>query len=847
MVHRVTRLRRQLRLLLTVTLAAMLVACAASRSFMRGEQAAHKGDWDQAVEYYRQAVQDDPDRADYKIAYERATFAAANLHLDRARKAEEEARLDEALREYRRAVELDSTNRQAAAKAGEIEKVLRDRLEASRPRPEIERLREEARKQAPEPLLSPTSPLGPVRFQNANARDVLNFIGESTGINVIFDRDFPDRTISINVEGVTLEQALQQIMLTNQMFYKVLNDRTILVIQDTTAKRTQFEDQVVRTFFLSHADATEMLQLLNGIIRVAGVAVQPQFIANKTTNTLTARASTALMAIIEKMLESNDKPRAEVIIDVQILEVSRERAKQYGLNLSAYQIGGIFSPEVAPTTGTTGTTTPPFNLNTISQGVSTADFYMSVPSAVFKFLESDSRTKVLAKPQLRGTEGQKVSLNLGEDTPIPQTTFTPLATGGAAANPLTSFGYRTIGIIVEMTPRVTYEGDIVLDVTVENSARGGDVIIAGQALPAFSSRKVTTRLRLRDGEPNLLAGLLREYARKSLKGFPGVLRLPVIQQLFSANDSTIRQTDIVMMLTPRIVRSHELTATDLAPIYIGPQSNFSLGSGPPPLINVPAEPPVSGVIGGPPPPTPGVTLTFPAGSTPVPGLQSTPPAPAGTTPPGTTTPPPPATPSTVVTIPPGAVTPVPAPTTAGPPQPVAPTQPAPPPAAPAAPAAPPRDPSQPPAPSTAVTPPAAAGGGGRVSIAAPAEMRVGGGPYTVPISISGASRLSTISLSVTYNPALLRVRSVQEGTFMRQGGVAPAFTNQVDSNTGRIDIAITRPGDQTGAVGNGLLAAILFEPVTAGSATLNVAGVGTVAGTNAAAALQFAPAAVVIK
>ena len=150
---------------------------------------------------------------------------------------------------------------------------------------------------------------------------------------------------------MTLEQALQQIMLTNQMFYKVLNDRTILVIQDTTAKRTQFEDQVVRTFFLSHADATEMLQLLNGIIRVAGMAVQPQFIANKTTNTLTARASTAVMAIIEQMLESNDKPRAEVIIDVQILEVSRERAKQYGLNLSAYQIGGVFSPEVAPTTG----------------------------------------------------------------------------------------------------------------------------------------------------------------------------------------------------------------------------------------------------------------------------------------------------------------------------------------------------------------------------------------------------------------------------------------------------------------------------------------------------------------
>ncbi len=370
-----------LKLTLIVGIVVLLVGCAASRAFVRGEKAARVGDWDAAVEYYRQAVQDDPDRAEYKIAYERATFAAAAQHADRGRRAEEEGRLEEALREYRRASELDSSNRQVASKMGEIERILRERIEAARPKPQIDRLREEARKVAPEPLLSPTSPLGPVRFENANARDVLNFIGESTGINVLFDREFTDRTITINVEGVTLEEALQQIMITNQMFYKVLNERTIIVAQDSTVKRNQYEDQVVRTFFLSHADATEMQQLLITIIRIAGMAVQPQFVANKTTNTLTARASTSVMAIIEKMLEANDKPRAEIIIDVQILEVSRERAKQYGLNLSSYAIGGIFSPEVAPATGDQGISNQFFNLNTISQGVSTADFYLSVPSA----------------------------------------------------------------------------------------------------------------------------------------------------------------------------------------------------------------------------------------------------------------------------------------------------------------------------------------------------------------------------------------------------------------------------------------------------------------------------------
>jgi len=324
-----------------------------------------------------------------------------------------------------------------------------------------------------------------------------------------------------------------------------------------------------------------------------GQAIQPQIVANKTANTLTIRATAPVVQIAERIIDANDKPRAEVMVDVQILEVSRERAKRYGLDLGSYSASLVFSPEAAPSADS-----KPFNLNTISTGVSTADFYLAVPSAVVRFLESDSQTKVLAKPNLRGTEGQKLSLNLGEDVPVPSTTFTPLAAGGASANPLTSYGYRTIGIIVDMTPtRVTYEGDIILDITIENSARGQDTNIAGQNLPSFFSRKVQTKLRLRDGESNLLAGLLREDERRSLTGFPGVMRLPIVKQLFSNNDNNIKQTDIVMLLTPRIIRTHELKASDLSPIYIGTQSNMSLG-GPPPVIGG-AEPEP------PPPVTPG--------------------------------------------------------------------------------------------------------------------------------------------------------------------------------------------------------------------------------------------------
>ncbi len=862
-------LRRRVQGVLVIALVAALAAgCGASRPFRRAERLAMQQQWDEAVEYFRQAVQEQPDRPEYKIALERAMLSAALVHLEQARALEAEGRLDEALREYRLASEYDPSNRSIASRAAELDRELREKLEASRPRPPIEQMREQVRRSAQEPTLNPASrdPLN-LRFANTSLRDLLNFIGSATGINITYDRDFQDRSVTVQLEGVTLEQALQQVMLSNQIFYKVLNERTIIVATDNTAKRQQYEEQVIKTFFVSHADASELAQLVNTVILAPQMAIQPRIAPNKTANTITVRASAPVAAIIEQIIRINDKPRAEVVIDVQILEVSRERTKRYGLNLTDYAIGAIFSPEQLPSGSTVvgpaarrrprppRTGTPPsgvssatiFNANTISTGISAADFYLAVPAAIVRFLESDARTKVVAKPQLRGQEGQKVTLNLGEDVPVPSTTFTPLAQGGAAANPLTSFTYRPIGVIVEMTPRVTYEGDIVLDLIVESSARGQDSVIAGQTLPAFASRKVTTRLRLRDGESNLLAGLLREDERRSLRGFPGILRLPVLQQLFADNDTNIRQTDIVMLLTPRIVRSHQLTQTDLSPIYIGTQGNMAVG-GPPPIFGGGAEPPA--------PPPPGQAAAAPVPGTgppgaPVPPAAPTPPqVPPGSSPiPGTTTAPFGQTPG----APPPGSSPIPGTTTAPfgvvpppPPQPPA----APPPPVEVAPptATPPRAEPTPAAPAPA--PPAQAGGApapAQVLFSPPGtEFRVGGGPYLVPVSISGATRLSTVSLSINFNPAVLRVRTVTEGNLLRQGGIQAAFTQNVDAAAGRVDIAVVRPGDVLGVSGTGVVAALLVDAVAGGSSPLSVSGVGSLAG-GGAAPLQFQTVTITVK
>src|SRR5207248_7011878 len=373
------------------------------------------------------------------------------------------------------------------------------------------------------------------------------------------------------------------------------------------------------------------------------------------------------------------------------------------------------------------------NLNTTSHDISPADIYLAVPAAIVRSLESDNRTKIVAKPQLRGAEGQKLTLKLGQSIPVITTAYTPLATGGAGVNPLSSYNYKDVGVNIDMTPRVTLEGDIILDLMIDDSALGDDKSVAGVTVPTFVQRKVTTRLRLRDGESNLLAGLLQTRDVNNVQGFPGAIHVPILKQLFSGNQISGDQTDIVMLLTPHIIRTQEITEENLRPIYIGSQGAAGAGlavGGPPPLIAPPPEnPPVAD-------PSTAAVVTIPPGTTPVPGTVLAPPPTAPAPAPPAGTPPP------VVETPP-AVQPTPTQTPAAQPTPA---------------------PAQPP---VAETPTASPGiGSAQILLSPPGTtFRVGGGPYTVPISISGAARISTITLTLTFDPAILRVRAVQEGSF----------------------------------------------------------------------------------
>jgi general secretion pathway protein D len=730
---------RQLAAILAVT--ALLAGCAASRAFNRGTDAVQAGEWDVAVQQYEEALQREPGNVRYRIALQRALVGASLYWAEQGRVAEARGEFDVALRAYRRANDYDPTNGRISARVSEMER--RVRGQDTPPGPTVQQLQTASQVGGPPPMAQ-LNELVDANIAEANAREVLTSLGTLVGINVVFERDFPpNQPVTVQLSGVTFEEALNQIMAAYGFFYKVLNERTIMVIQDTQPKRIQFDDQIVRVLRLSYADATEVVNLINTVIRVPGNLQQGTFQAapNKTLNTITYRASASVASIIERVVAASDKPRAEIIVDVEILEVTRTRVKEYGLDLGNYTIGAVVSPEADPGTDA-GLAPQPFSLDALTRGIGQDELFFSVPAAAVRFLESDAETRVLAKPQLRGAEGQQLTLDLGEEIPIPETVFTPLAQGGANFQPLSSFSYRTVGIIVTMTPRVTYTGEIILDLEVENSTRGPDVDIGGSNLPTFSTRRVTTQLRLRDGEPNLLAGLIQESERRSLRGIPGILRLPIIKQLFSANEQTIQDTDIIILLTPRIVRTHEITPADLEPIVMRTPAILGLGE-PPVIVQPPAEP--------------------------------------------------------------GAA------------QPAAPPGGAP---APAPPAPPPPQGAAPPA-----ADPAAAGAGvaGRILLTPNAlDLRAGTDGLMVPVT-ADVSRLSRVSLTVTYNPAVLRVRTVQQGSFLSAGGSPVTFTED-HAAPGRVDIVMMRTGDQTGAAGVGQLAALLFDTIGPGTANLAVTG-----------------------
>ncbi len=732
--------------------ALMLAGCATSSAARRGAAAAKRGEWDAAVAYYREALQRDAKRVDLQIALERATRESSNQHVARAKELEAQDQLAGAAEEYRRAVEFDPSNSLALARAMTVEGRLRDLAEAARPPTRMETMRQQAAATSPIPRLDPRTPLPGLRFPNATVRDVLNTIGTATGISVQYDQGLDatlSTAISVDLTGHTLESAFNMVLSQKTLTFKILDSHTIFIYQDNAQMRAKYEDQYQQTFYLSHAEVGDVAALLNQMLTTTTAGNRPIVTQNKSAHAIVVRATAPMLGMIKNLIDTQDKPRAEVLIDVTILEVSRTRLKDLGIDLSSYSIGLTFSPGGPPTA--TGAI-PPITAGNLSGSPSKNSFYVTLPSAIINFLESDQKTKLLAKPQLRGREGAQLTLNLGDSIPVPQTSFLATATGGVPTQPQVSYAYQPVGVNLAITPTVTYQDEIILDpITVDKSGLGPNMDVAGQSLPTFTKRTASTSMRLRDGESNLLAGLIKQEDREIGKSFPGINRIPILRALFGNVNGSNDQSDIIMIVTPHIIRSREITADDLKPFYVGTANNLGAATGPA-LISQ-ATPPAVATAGG--------QGAAQAGQA------------AANVPPPTPTPTPP--PTRIVAVEPAGAAPPPA------------------------------------------------GAAAQLLLTVPtADLQMGGAPYTVPVSIAGVSQLGAATLTITYDPKVLKATSVSPGTFMQQGNVTPTFVPKIDDAAGRIDIAISRSGTAPGAAGSGPLAGLSFQAVGPGTSKITI-------------------------
>jgi general secretion pathway protein D len=286
------------------------------------------------------------------------------------------------------------------------------------------------------------------------------------------------------------------------------------------------------------------------------------------TNALTIKDTPERIAAAARVLSAIDKARPEVIIDVELLEVDRTKLQEYGLQIASNS--GSNPPTglngaVAVATPSSGAVT----LQTLRNLTSADILVTGLPTLYYKLLKTDSNTRTLANPQLRTTDGTAAKARFGEQVPVPVTTFTPFATGGTAQQPITSFNYQNIGVNIDITPRTHHDDDVslVLTVAVTNISGTG---FGG--LPTFGNREINTTIRLRDGETNMLAGLIRDDERQSLEGVPGLIDLPLVGRLFAHNTKTANQTDIILTLTPHIIRVLDLTEADLRPFRVGRDS-----------------------------------------------------------------------------------------------------------------------------------------------------------------------------------------------------------------------------------------------------------------------------------
>jgi general secretion pathway protein D len=553
-----------------MTMVALMVGAVgcttAKQTASEGDEAFKHQNWDAAVYHYLQALAEDPENVEYRMQLAFARQKAAQKHFDNGMMLRKLGRLLAARNELQMAIQLDPSNQYA-------EQVLEDVIEEmeilSTPdgARELERMKREARQaKVRPPVLDPTSkePIT-LNFPRPKAvKEIYNAIGKAYGFNVLFDPKLKDDRLAIELRDLSAEQALEMVMQGAGHFYKVLDENSIIVAEDTPQNRREYEDLVIKTFFLSNADVKEIDKLLRSLIEARRLST------NEQLNAITLRDTADKVAIAEKLIRINDKAKAEVLIDVEILIMATSKNSNIGTALSTYSYNlGLDTASINPDApdGTLGLD----DFANISRG----DWFINVPSILINLAKSSGEAEVLAQPQLRISEGEKASLMIGDQVPIPVTSFNTSNSIGSNVVPITSFQYRDVGIQIEVEPRVHHNHEITLDLKVEISNVGETVTVGETDAITIGTRTITSVIRLKSGESSLLAGLIRRDKTKGVTKTPLLGDIPFLGRLFRNETTTDKNTDLVLTLTPQIIRFPDIEEEDLAPVWVGTESRIS--------------------------------------------------------------------------------------------------------------------------------------------------------------------------------------------------------------------------------------------------------------------------------
>ncbi len=573
-------MRRCSQLLIIVVIGIFAAGCPKGKEeYSAAKKALEVENYDEAVDYYLKANKADPHNANFKIGLNQARFMAGQQHIHQGYKLRDKGDLQGAVSEFQRAIVYDPSSIVADQ---ELKRTIDMLTEKSRAAATEDAATEVTSNGQPVMASQPAElkPLSraPINLKMSNdAKIVYETIGKLAGLTVIYDPDLQAKRIPVELNNVTLEQALDIVSLESKSFWKPVTENIIMIVPDTAQKRRDYEEQVVRTFYLSNVsiaqDLTEIttgLRQLLDLKRIQQVNAQSAIIIRDTPDKI---------ALAEKIIRDIDKAKPEVIVQVQVLEARTDRLRDLGI-----LPGQTASVQINPnnsTSGTSTTTTPTNGGTTLKQltHLNQNDVVFTLPGATANFVLTDTTTKIIQDPELRAIDGQSAKLKIGDRIPVATGSFQAGvgvgSTGGAGfVNPLvnTQFQYIDVGVNLDITPHVHPNHDVSMKVSVEVSAQTGSASIGGITQPIISQRKVEHEIRLKEGEVSILGGLISRVDQKTLNGWPGLAKIPIFRYLFSEDKNDAQEDEVLIVLTPRVVRLPDWTRANLRPIYSGTET-----------------------------------------------------------------------------------------------------------------------------------------------------------------------------------------------------------------------------------------------------------------------------------